>query len=253
MAKVGSHAPGTPCWIDLGTTDAEGARAFYGKLFGWTFEDSGPEFGHYNICLKDGAPVAGIMQSQNPEQPVAWSIYLATPDIEETAASVPDAGGQVIVAPMKVGSLGSMMFALDPGGAAIGAWQPDEFPGVQRMGENGTPVWYEAMSKDYEKSLDFYHDVFGWDVHTMSDTPEFRYSTLGKDDAAKAGIQDASAMDVPAAWTVYLACDDVDATVAKLLELGGAEIMPLQDTPYGRMGTYADPAGAVFCLMQTSG
>ena len=28
-------------WHDLMTTDVEGAKAFYGKVVGWTYQDSG--------------------------------------------------------------------------------------------------------------------------------------------------------------------------------------------------------------------
>ncbi|HYT25105.1 MAG TPA: VOC family protein, partial [Actinomycetota bacterium] len=46
MAEVKSYAPGTPSWVDLMTSDPEGARAFYGELFGWEFEIGGPETGN---------------------------------------------------------------------------------------------------------------------------------------------------------------------------------------------------------------
>jgi predicted enzyme related to lactoylglutathione lyase len=39
MGKRESYEPGTFCWVDLTTTDAEGAKAFYGDLFGWEFRD----------------------------------------------------------------------------------------------------------------------------------------------------------------------------------------------------------------------
>jgi len=39
MGERTSHAPGTFSWVDLGTTDADGAKAFYGSLLGWQFED----------------------------------------------------------------------------------------------------------------------------------------------------------------------------------------------------------------------
>ena len=35
MQEVTRHAPGTPSWLELSTTDDEGALAFYGALFGW--------------------------------------------------------------------------------------------------------------------------------------------------------------------------------------------------------------------------
>ena len=48
---------GAPCWIDLMTSDPAASKAFYGALFGWTSEDSGPEFGNYVTFAKDGALV----------------------------------------------------------------------------------------------------------------------------------------------------------------------------------------------------
>jgi predicted enzyme related to lactoylglutathione lyase len=42
---VKEHAPGTFCWVDLGTTDAEGAKKFYTGLFGWEAVDRSPDLG----------------------------------------------------------------------------------------------------------------------------------------------------------------------------------------------------------------
>jgi hypothetical protein len=35
------------CWIDRLTSDPEGARGFYGGLFGWDLEVGPPETGNY--------------------------------------------------------------------------------------------------------------------------------------------------------------------------------------------------------------
>jgi predicted enzyme related to lactoylglutathione lyase len=53
---------------------------------------------------------------------------------------------------------------------------------------------------------------------------------------------------VPGYWTVYFGSDDVDATVAKLVELGGSVIRPAEDTPYGRLAAVADPGGVRFSI-----
>lgn len=46
-------------------------------------------------------------------------------------------------------------------------------------------------------------------------------------------------------WTLYLASDDVDATVAQLTGHGGALILPPRDVgSLGRMAIAADPSGA---------
>jgi predicted enzyme related to lactoylglutathione lyase len=35
MSERTSYAPGTPCWVDLGTPDLDAAEKFYGPLLGW--------------------------------------------------------------------------------------------------------------------------------------------------------------------------------------------------------------------------
>ena len=68
---------GAPCWVDLMTSDVDGARAFYTRVFGWTAEDPNPEFGGYFSFLKDGVPVAGGMTNMAGEGvPDMWQVYL---------------------------------------------------------------------------------------------------------------------------------------------------------------------------------
>ena len=45
MGKRESYEPGMFCSVDLATTDAEGAKRFYGGLFGWEGEDVHPAEG----------------------------------------------------------------------------------------------------------------------------------------------------------------------------------------------------------------
>ncbi len=37
MSIKESYAQGTPSWVDLATTDIDGAKEFYGELLGWEF------------------------------------------------------------------------------------------------------------------------------------------------------------------------------------------------------------------------
>ena len=42
MPERTSYEPGTPSWVDLGTSDLDASRDFYGELFGWTADEAGP-------------------------------------------------------------------------------------------------------------------------------------------------------------------------------------------------------------------
>ena len=54
---------------------------------------------------------------------------------------------------------------------------------------------------------------------------------------------------MPAHWSVYFGASDTDASVAKVVELGGSIIHPPKDTLYGRLAHCADPNGAAFKLI----
>lgn len=242
---------GAPCWVDLSTADPAASKVFYSELFGWAVDDPGPAYGGYTNFTKDGAMIAGCMQhSPAMGAPPTWSVYLATADAEATANAAKDLGGEVIVPAMAVMELGTMAVFADPGGAAIGVWQPGLHQGFGLIAEAGAPSWFELHTRAYDASVAWYRDVFGWDTSVASDTPEFRYTTLGADEAAAAGVMDASAFPEgePNHWAVYFGSDDVDASVAKVLELGGSVVHPAENTPYGRIACVTDDLGVEFRL-----
>ena len=244
-------AAGTPCWADLMTSDTGGAKAFYGALLGWTFEESGPEFGGYINCFRDGLQVAGIM-GKTPEMgamPDVWATYISTEDIKASMSAATEAGGQVVVEPMDVGELGSMGVVLDPAGAAIGMWQPGQHTGFQRYNEPGSVAWHELVTKDFDAATPFYKSVFGWELVPMMDTEEMRYYVANVDGESVAGLMDAKAMlpaEVPSHWAVYFNVEDADEALATATELGATVLRPAEDSPNGRLADLLDPFGAMF-------
>jgi uncharacterized protein len=251
-------AAGTPCWVDLLSSDMDKSTAFYTELFGWTSESSGEDFGGYVIYSLDGYTVAG----QTPNQPDfgspdVWSTYLASDDCEATVAAAEAAGGKVMMPTMAVGDVGTMAVLSDPGGAAFGIWQaadgPNAHKGFGRYNEPGSVTWDELRSRDYAAATKFYPEVFGWELEVAGDSDEFRYSMGKVNGETVAGLMDASSFlpeGVPSHWAVYFSVASVDDAVAKVQELGGSVTQPAQDTPYGRMALVADPTGAQFSLHQ---
>ncbi|MGW4241694.1 VOC family protein [Nocardia sp. NPDC004722] len=252
--------PGDPIWTDLFTTDTDGAIAFYGDLFGWT-ADIAPEHGNYITFRKDGKAVAGGMVNDGNGGPNQWTVYLASEDAEKTAQAVAASGGIVVVPPMEVGDLGKFAVFGDNGGVGIGVWQSGTMTGFEQRGivggghwedHVGAPSWFELHTRSYDDALKFYREVYGWqDPFTISDAPEFRYTTIHSTTPMLGGVMDSTNFlppGVPGYWTVYFGVEDVDASVAKVLELGGSVVAAAEDTPYGRMAAVADPNGVRFSL-----
>ncbi|HEY3833017.1 MAG TPA: VOC family protein [Acidimicrobiia bacterium] len=245
---------GAPCWVDLLTSDQEASKQFYGEIFGWTVDDPGPEFGGYVNFLRDGVQVGGCMRNDGTSaQPDVWSVYLAVDDAQANVDRAAAHRGQTHLPPMPVADLGVMAMVADAGGAAIGLWQPGLHKGFGVYGESGTPSWFELHTRAYDASLEFYRDVFAWNLELTADTPEFRYALLEIDGEALAGVIDASSFlpeGVPPHWAVYFGVDDADATLERVEKLGGAVVQRAEDTPYGRLAAAVDSTGAGFRLLQ---
>src|SRR3954451_4086780 len=109
VAERGDSPLGTPCWVDLLTSDPARSQEFYGRLFGWTVEDPGADYGGYKNFQLHGERVAGSMRNDGAAGvPDLWSVYLATDDAEATVARASAEGGQVMVPAMDVMELGRM-------------------------------------------------------------------------------------------------------------------------------------------------
>jgi len=254
MPTRDSAPNGAPCWTDLWTSDVEGSRRFYSELFGWEAQEPSPEFGGYFMFTRDGVPIAGGMGDMGDiKANNTWKVYLATDDIAKTLHVAEDEGATIIAPAIAVADLGIQAVLVDPTGAEVGAWQPGTFPGFTVLDEHGSPSWFELFTRNHAKAVAFYRSALGWDTDTVSDTDEFRYTTMRKPggEGELAGIMDANAFlpeGVSAHWSVYWRVDDVDETITKLKNLGGSVVTEAENTPYGRMAAVTDPAGAQFKL-----
>ena len=211
---------GAPCWVDLFTSDLDRSSAFYTELFGWTAESAGRGVRRLRQLLEGRrARRWAHEQRRSSGAPDAWSVYLATPDAEATVDAATERGSQMIVPAMAVGDLGTMAVITDPGGAAIGMWQPGRAQGLTACSTSRARLRGASCTRaSTTKSVAFYRDVFKWDAHTVADSPEFRYTTYGKDDDAARRHHGRERASCPPgrrrSWFVYFGTDDADKTLA---------------------------------------
>src|SRR4029450_11716619 len=101
MGQVERYPKGTFCWVDLGTDDAEGAKAFYGGLFGWEFDDLPTgEKGTYSTCRLDGLAVAGLYDlAETP----GWGSYISVDDVDRAAGQRREPGAGVLAERFRAG------------------------------------------------------------------------------------------------------------------------------------------------------
>jgi predicted enzyme related to lactoylglutathione lyase len=240
---------GTPCWVDLGAPDVTAAAAFYGAVLGWSFVDSGEEFGHYHIAQVNGHAAAAIGPKQDPLQPTAWTVYLASDDTDATARAIAANGGTLLADPFDVPGTGRMTIGVDPTGAAFGVWQAGGTIGAEVYNEPGSLTWTDARLTDPDTARTFYTAVFGYHYEPMPGAPA-DYTTFHLGEAplgGMGGMMDPAA-GLPSHWVAYFSVAETDAAVAAATVGGGTLQMGPMDTPFGSMAFLVDPDGAVFAL-----
>lgn len=255
--------PGMPIWLDLATTDVEAAKAFYGPLLDWEFDDSvaaaeGEDSSTdatnptYVIAKRSGMPVAGIAQIP-AENTSMWGLMVYTPELANAHEKAVKAGATSVLESRHLDDQrGDMSVLVDPSGAAIGLKKPAGEQVFFAAGEPGTPVWHELLiGKNWDETVKFYHDLCGWDIKQMSDTEEFHYAVGEWENNPLVGMWDTSKLpESPSMWTLYMGVGNVDKALEKVEELGGTIIRPAWDSDFGRMATIQDPTGAVLNISE---
>ncbi|ANB04766.1 hydrolase [Streptomyces ambofaciens] len=243
---------GAPCWADAMFGDLEGAKRFYGAVLGWTFGESSSEYGDYTQCYADGKAVAAVVPPlPGQEEPAQWCLYLASPDAAATAGRIREAGGEIVMEPMRVDDFGTMCLARDPGGVVFGIWQGGTHEGFEATAEPGAYCWAEVFTREPGKSDAFFPAVFSYTAKQMEDDGvDFRLYDLGdRTVLGRMAMTDDFPPEVPPHINVYFTVADCDDAVARATALGGVLRFGPTDSPFGRYAMLGDPQGATFSVI----
>jgi uncharacterized protein len=251
MGDVDKYTPGTPCWVELATTDVDAAKAFYGELFGWQFDEGAlPDGGVYVIPHLRDRGVGGMYTRRGDQKdtPPHWLVFIAVNDADDTASRVTALGGSLTDPPYDVMDSGRMAVLQDPTGATVALWQAGSAIGSRVTNEPGAFSWAELATRDTHRAATFYCGLFGWG---MKEAPDGSYTEFQVDEQSIAGMlsMDERYGDAPPHWLAYFGVSDCDATAALVKSRGGRVEMPPSDIPnVGRISVVADPQGAPFAI-----
>lgn len=255
------YEPGTFCWADLGTDDAEGAKEFYVGLFGWETEDLPMgDAGPYTMCTLDGGVVCAIYRREAGEgpsgprsgehRPPAWLSYVSVADADTAAAAARAAGAVAVQDPFDVFDAGRMAVVEDPAGAHFAVWEPRSTIGATLVNVPGAMCLNQLNTSDPPAAAAFYTEVFGWRVEQVGTEP-MPYWGIWNGEGLNGGLMALPpGWPAPPHWLVYFATDDVDRLAARVAALGGRVMAPPTDVPGGRIAAATDPTGAMFAFLQ---
>jgi uncharacterized protein len=254
MPNVDSHAPGSFCWVELGTTDQSEARKFYQALFGWDAAEQpmGPG-GTYTLFRRAGRDVAAGYRLR-PDQkgvPPSWQVYVRVASADDAAGRARELGATVLAAPFDVFDAGRMALLQDPTGAVFAVWEPRRNNGLGIVDEPGAFCWAELVAKDPAPAATFYKSLFGWG--TRGDPRYTEWTLGGRSIGGMIQIQKDWG-EVPPHWLVYFQVEDCDRSVEKAKGMGAKVEMGPQDFPgVGRIALLSDPQGARFYVIKLTG
>ena len=257
MSEMKQYPPGTFCWVELATSDAKAAKAFYGELLDWKAEEQEVPGGmFYNTMRHKGKAVAGLygitaeMKSQGV--PPHWLSYVSVANADETAAKAKSLGGTVIKDPFDVMDIGRMAVIQDPTKAMFAVWQPKNMQGAELVNEAGAFCWNELLTTDTAAAEKFYTGLFGWTAEKQEGGPMPYTMFMNGENMAAGMLSITKEMgEMPPNWMVYFSVKDCDGSVKRAEKMGATVIAPPMDIlEIGRMAALMDPQQAAFSVIK---
>ena len=149
-------------WADVGCSDLAQMKKFYGRLFGWSFEDIHHE-GYMVYSIASIAELGGYQDSsvvalaprQNRVQASKWKPYVLVENLENTIHQLDATEGGLVSPSMKVMDAGKMAACEDAQNNRICLWQPTSHYGAQVMNEKNSMMWFELITNEIESVSQF--------------------------------------------------------------------------------------------------
>jgi len=243
-------------WYDLLTNDLEGAKRFYGELFGWTFDDGGESSPVYTSILHNGRAIGGIADTGEMEREVdvnvsQWVSSLSVEDVDLAAAEVVRLGGEIRGEPQDLPNRGRVAVVRDNQNALVALVTSTTGDPVMDRTEVGGWLWTELWTRDAEASISFYEELMGYEAVPYEAENPGDYFLLERDGLTLAGILAYDFEVVEPNWLPYILVDDPASLVEKVVELGGQVIFPPNpEVRGGGVAVIADPSGAAVTIQK---
>lgn len=121
------NEPGAWAMSALSTPDPEGAKAFYGAVFGWETSGFGPATMFHLPGFVGGEPqqpvARDVVAVMVPGEPAAWNVDFWVEDVDAAAVRAKTLGGAVLSPPSDT-PIGRHAVLADPAGAVLSVSRP---------------------------------------------------------------------------------------------------------------------------------
>jgi predicted enzyme related to lactoylglutathione lyase len=229
--------------FEIGGPDGGLLADFYAALFGWGMQPV-PGIGYTLIDTRSGGGINGGI-GQSPDGTASVTFYIETDDMQAALDKINLLGGKTETPITEVPGVVTFAKFSDLDGLVIGLVLAPAEPGQAMLpgpGEGAPVDWFEVLGADLDRSQRFYAEIFGWQA---SGGPGYQMLDTGTSRGIRGGIGTGAGR--PSWATVYASVPDVEAVLARAVELGGArEYGPNPADDHMQTGALRDPAGNAF-------
>jgi len=244
-------------WYELMTTDTVAAKDFYTSVVGWGTKDASISGMAYTLFTVGGNSVGGLMDLSEDAKKMgatpSWIGYVDTDDIDAAADRIKQLGGTVHVPPKDIPNVSRFSVVADPQMAPFGLLKwliPREDQSVE-LSTPGHVGWCDLLAADWERALNFYGELFGWQKADAVNIGAFgTYQLFSAGGQTIGGMFTKPPKVLAPFWLYYFNVEDINAA-ARCVEAGGGQILcgPME----GPDGTWivhcTDPQDVMFALV----
>lgn len=251
------HHTGKIIFTELVTPNLRGAEKFYGRLFGWQFQDMSSGSLEYAEATLNGRPVAGIVHkdiaSGEHKQP-AWLTFISAQNIGNEKELAEQMGGKTIFGPVNIPGRGREAVLADPQGAVFAILDSSSGDPADDLAEPGEWIWSSLMTSNPDQAADFYQSLFNYDIYDLPSEKDAQHFIMASDDFARAsGNTLQTSHPSHSHWLNYVRVNDTAKMTKKVVALGGRVLVePHFDRHGGKVAIVSDPQGAPFGLIEWS-
>jgi len=244
------HRHGRVVWRELMIRDEARARAFYGALLGWTYEETDLAPGeHYTLFTLEGELVGGMRQlGLDKTTPPRWLSYVSVPDVEGVAKLAVAQGGKLVRGPMDIQNFGRCVVMQDFAGALIAAVQESQEEPALEPPRVGEFCWESVGTPNVERAKDFYGKLFGWKTAKGPEGVVARFSTNGGAQGHVADVLESKQFSP--AWIPHVRVEKMGPLMDRVSELGGEVEAVFSVARVARIAIIRDPEGGGLSLYE---
>jgi predicted enzyme related to lactoylglutathione lyase len=220
--------------VELRTTDADAARAFYGKILG---HDRAVIWPLHEQALARGA---------RPH----WLGNLGVPDVERATAAFVARGATQLGPPRPANDGRQVSVLRDPGGAIVALSTPPPASANASI----EAAWHVLNTNDATRAIENYRELFGWEVQDRVEIPgQGMFHPFAWQAGEKSAGVIADITGMPGRhphWLFFFRVEALEPAMDATRAAGGLVLAPIVLPTGERICACDDPQGAAFALIE---